>query len=349
MLTVTFADLRYRYRQFLIAVVGAGMVLAMGVLMSGLAAGFAWEINQVVGAQHADRWVISHKAAGQLTAATTFPETAVTEIRRNPAVQQAAGMVVLPQEPLLINGKQTLVNIIGVPQHGFGSPTDVSGSGLTGPNDAVIDSKVHGQIGDVLTAGSASLRVVGTVKNRTLLGGLPVVYVPLQAAQRFGLGGLPLVTAVAVQGVPTSVPAGLDVMTSQRLERQTLTTLSGAVSSIKNSRALMWLVATIIVAALIYVSALQRVRDFAVLKALGASSGALFVSLCLQAVVVTLAAAAFAAVVCNFMTGVFAQPIAIPAGAFITLPIVAVVVGILASLVALRTATSADPVAAFGG
>jgi putative ABC transport system permease protein len=349
MLTVTFADLRYRYRQFLIAVVGAGMVLAMGVLLAGLAGGFGWEINHVVDAQHADRWVLNHKADGQVTAPTTFPESAVRVIGREPSVRQVAGLVVLPQEPLSINGKQTLVNIIGVPQRGFGSPTGVSGSGLLHANDAIIDSKIHGHIGDILTSGSTRLHVVGSVKNRTLLGGLPVVYVPLAAAQRHGLGGLPLVTAITVKGSPTSVPTGLDVMTSRQVEHRTLAALSGAVSSIKNTRALMWLVATIIVAALIYVSALQRVRDFAVLKALGASSGALFASLCVQAVVVTLIAAAFAAVVCNFMSGLFAQPVAIPSRAFVTLPLVAVGVGIVASLIALRTATRADPVAAFGG
>jgi putative ABC transport system permease protein len=349
MLSVTFADLRYRYKQFLIAVVGAGMVLAMGVLLAGLVGGFSWEINQVVNAQQADRWVISHKAAGQLTAGTTFSQTAVAAIGRQPSVQQVAGMVVLPQEPLMLNGRQVLVNIVGVPQQGFGSPTGVAGSGLAHSDDAIIDSKVHGRIGDVLTGGSSIFHVVGTVHNRTLLGGLPVIYVPIVAAQRFAFGGQPLVTAVAVQGTPASAPAGLDVLTNQRVEHQTLTTLAGGISSIKRTRWLMWLVATIIIAALIYVSALQRVRDFAVLKALGASSAALFGSLCLQAIVVTLAAAAFAAVVSNFMGGLFTQPVAIPASAFITLPLIAVAVGILASLVAVRTATRADPVAAFGG
>jgi putative ABC transport system permease protein len=110
----------------------------------------------------------------------------------------------------------------------------------------------------------------------------------------------------------------------------------------------MWAVAVIIVAALIYVSALQRVRDFAVLKALGSSSRVLFGSLCLQAVLVTLVAAGFGAVSCNLLKALFTQPIAIPTSAFVTLPIVAVGVGVLSSLVALRTATGADPVAAFG-
>ncbi|HTR70022.1 MAG TPA: ABC transporter permease [Mycobacteriales bacterium] len=348
MLSVTFADLRFRYRQFLIAVVGAGMVLAMGVLLAGLVSGFAWEINQVVDAQHADYWVLSHKAEGQLTAASTFPETTVAAIEHEPSVTQAAGIAVLPQVPLILNGKTTLVNLIGVPTTGFGAPGDVTGSGLSDRNDAIIDTKVHGQIGDVLTAGSTSLHVVGKVHGRTLLGGLPVVYVPLATAQQFGFGGLPLVTAVTVQGTPTSAPADLDVLTTQRVEDKTLARMSSAIATIKNTRGLMWLVATIIIAALIYVSALQRVRDFAVLKALGASSGALFGSLCLQAIVVTLFAAVFAAVACNFMTGLFAQPIAIPVSAFVTLPLVAVGVGMLASLVALRTATGADPVSAFG-
>jgi putative ABC transport system permease protein len=349
MLTVTFADLRYRYRQFLIAVVGAGMALAMGVLLTGLVGGFAWEINHVVGAQHADHWVLSANADGQLTAAAPFPQSAVDAVARQPSVQHVAGIVVLPQHPLSVNGKRTVVNIIGVPQDGFGSPADVSGSGLANASDVIIDSKIHAHVGDVLTSGSTNLHVVGTVKNRTLLGGLPVVYVPLATAQRFGLGGHPLVTAIAVQGVPTSVPPGLAVLTNGQLEHQTLATLSGATATIKNTRALMWLVATIIIAALIYVSALQRVRDFAVLKALGASSASLGLSLCVQAIVVTLFSALFAAVVCNFMSGLFALPVAIPASAFITLPLVAVVVGVLASLVALRTATRADPAAAFGG
>ena len=40
MLTITIQDLRFRARQFLIAVGGAGLIFAMTLLLSGLAAGF---------------------------------------------------------------------------------------------------------------------------------------------------------------------------------------------------------------------------------------------------------------------------------------------------------------------
>jgi putative ABC transport system permease protein len=43
----------------------------------------------------------------------------------------------------------------------------------------------------------------------------------------------------------------------------------------------------------------------------------------------------------------FALPIAIPPSAFVVLPIVAIIVGLLSSLVALRRAIAVDPSSAF--
>jgi putative ABC transport system permease protein len=170
----------------------------------------------------------------------------------------------------------------------------------------------------------------------------------LKDAQDLTLGGRPLVSAIVTQGIPSTAPAGLTVFTAQRVEHQTIQSLAAGASSINNLKFLMWAVAAIIIAALLYVSALQRTRDFSVLKALGSSSLLLLGSLVVQSVIVTFAAAAFAMIICNFMGGLFAQPVDIPASAFATLPLVAVIVGVLSSLVALRRATGADPAAAFG-
>ncbi|HEY5252641.1 MAG TPA: FtsX-like permease family protein, partial [Acidimicrobiales bacterium] len=103
------------------------------------------------------------------------------------------------------------------------------------------------------------------------------------------------------------------------------------------------------VAALIYVTALERTRDFAVLKALGSSSRLLFAGLATQAILVSLAAAAVGAAISTFMTGLFAQPVDIPGNAYIILPISALIVGLVASLAALRRAVSVDPAVAFAG
>jgi putative ABC transport system permease protein len=111
----------------------------------------------------------------------------------------------------------------------------------------------------------------------------------------------------------------------------------------------MWIIAAVIVASLVYVTALERTRDFAVLKALGASSGSLYVGLAFQAVLVALIAAAIATVLAQFMVGVFSQPVDFPVSAYIELPLSAVAVGLLSSLIALRRAVAADPAKAFAG
>ena len=64
-LGITLQDLRFRARQFLIAVAGAGLVFAMGLLMSGLAAGFSTEINQTVMGTGADSWLLAAGTPGR--------------------------------------------------------------------------------------------------------------------------------------------------------------------------------------------------------------------------------------------------------------------------------------------
>jgi putative ABC transport system permease protein len=191
--------------------------------------------------------------------------------------------------------------------------------------------------------------VVGTANDLTLLGGVPNAYVTLTDAQMVVFGGRPLLNAVLTAGVPRALPAGTDVFTNQRVEKASLIQMAAGRSSISNSRFLMWVIAAVIVAALVYVSALERARDFAVLKALGSSSTVLFAGLAVQATLVSLVAAAVGAVLANFMRGIFAQPVVIPSSAFILLPVSALIIGLLASLAALRRAVAVDPATAFAG
>jgi putative ABC transport system permease protein len=346
---LTFADLLYRYRQFLIAVLGAGVVLAMALLMSGLASGFGVEINQTVGGVGADRWVLAGNAQGRIASVATFPAADLRAIAADSTVTEADPLVVLPNQVAHIGSSTMTVNVIGVRRGGLGDPTPTSGLGLSGPGEIVASTASGAAVGSQIEVGAAKFKVVGRVSDRTLLGGGPILYMSVADAQRLGLGGRPLITAVVTRGAPNLVPPGLVVFTDQQVESSTLSAMSTGVKSINSSKILMWAVAAIIIASLLYVSSLQRGRDFAVLKALGSSSLKLFGSLALQAIVITLAAAAFAMIICNFMGGMFGQPVDIPGSAFATLPIIAVAVGLVSSLIALRRVTRADPAAAFGG
>jgi putative ABC transport system permease protein len=345
---ITLQDLRFRARQFIIAVAGAGLVFAMGLLLAGLAAGFTSEINQTVSAMGASGWLVAAGAPGRLAALPPIVSYASVAAAQVPGVKQAAPVIVAPQAARV--GHQTNnVVLIGIEPGHLGAPQAVTGHPVGRNGQAVVDTRLGLGIGQRFVVADRDFTVVGTVSDRTMLAGQPDAYVTLADAQAVLFGGRPLIDAVLTTGDPSKAPHGLQLLSDAQVEQASLDQMAQAVSSIGNSRVFMWLIAAFIVAALVYVTALQRTRDFAVLKALGSSSGLLFVGLVVQAVLVALAAAAFAAIIVNFMTGLFAQPVDIPPSSFVVLPVAALVVGIGASLAALRRAVSADPALAFAG
>jgi putative ABC transport system permease protein len=348
-LAVTFADLLFRARQFLIAVIGVGLVLAVALAVTGLADGFHSEIESFVDSVGASSWVMSKAAEGRVTPFAAFPATDVATVARQPGVRQASPFVFAVSQAVRVDGSATpvTVNLVGVAPAGLGAPHVVSGQGITRSDQVVVDSKVSTQLGGTISAGSHTFTVVGVVDGATMLGGVPLVYMTVPAVDQVLAGGKPLVTAVTVRGTPAHVPAGLVVLAPSTVITDTMSQLKAAQSSINSTRWLMWIIAAVIVAAMLYVAALERKRDFAVLKALGSSSRTLFLSLVLEAVVVTLLAAVLAELLASLLTPTFAQPIDITPDARLVLPLVAVVVGVVASISALRRVTGADPAAAF--
>jgi len=350
MLAVTFADLWFRARQFLIAIFGVGLVLAVALAVTGLADGFHAEVEDLVDTVGASSWVMSNDAQGRVTAFAAFPEAAAAAVAREPGVHKASPLMFAASQVVHVGNSATpeTVNLVGVVPGGLGAPQVVSGRGVTGPGEAVVDSKVTNHVGTTLTLAGQPHHVVGIVNGATMLGGVPLIYMPIHDVQQAVTGGRPLATAVVVNGTPANLPHGLVALAPSTVVADTMGQLKSAVSSIDNTRWLMWLIAAVIVAAMLYVAALERRRDFAVLKALGSSSRTLFLSLVLEAVVVTLLAAILAEALASLLTPTFAQPIDITPDARLVLPLVAVVVGIVASVSALRRVTGADPAAAFG-
>ena len=138
-------------------------------------------------------------------------------------------------------------------------------------------------------------------------------------------------------------------MSADDVAQSVLEPLDGAVASIDLVRALLWMVAAIIVGAVVYLSALDRQRDFAVLKAVGAPNRALLGSLALQAVLVALLAVGVAAIVQIFLAPRFPLAVSVPDRAFWQLPLTAVIMALIAGAVGMRKVLRADPSQAFSG
>ncbi len=349
MLAITLADLRHRYRQFLIAVVGAGLVFALALLLTGMVSGFRNEVDRTVASAQADGWVVNEGVSGPFTSVHAIDESVVSELAGTPGVTDANGLVISLQTVDRGSAALERAMVIGAPEDGPGPVSPPVGEPVRGDDEAVVDRRLDLGLGDQFTLGTRTFTVVGLMEGMTMLGGTADVWISLGAAQDALFQGQPLVTTIVVQGRPDTLPAGLVLMSNADVEEDSLGPMADAVSSVDNSRYLMWVVAAIIVAALIYVSALQRLRDFAVLKAVGASSMSLFVGVALQAVLITLAAAGLAAASAGLLKPLYLVPVEVPSGAYLVLPVLAVGIGVLSSLVALRQALKVDPALAFGG
>lgn len=350
MLAITLADLRIRFRQFLIAVVGAGLTFALALLLSGMVSGFHNEIDRTVASAEADGWVLQTGTSGPFTSVSGIPGSTVNELAVDAGVDDASGMVISLQSVFTEGLDRPLrIMMIGADVGRPGQVTPDQGQPVGGDDEAVADERLGLDIGETFTLSDRDFEVVGLVSGMTMLGGTPNAWISLPAAQDALFQGEDIVTTIVVQGEPEALPPGLTMMTNTEVEQDSLGPMKDAVSSVDASRYLMWAVATIIVAALIYVSALQRTRDFAVLKAVGASSASLFLGVAIQAVLVSLAAAAFAFAVSGFLRPLYKVPVEVPGTAYLLMPVIATAVGLLSSLVALRPAVKADPALAFGG
>src|ERR1700683_1632073 len=97
MLVITLADLRFRARQFVIAIVGASLVFAMTLLLAGLSAGFRNEIAQTVQGFGATSWVVQQGTAGRVGSLAPIPESYFSSVAHSPGVIQANPVVIVPQ------------------------------------------------------------------------------------------------------------------------------------------------------------------------------------------------------------------------------------------------------------
>ena len=158
-----------------------------------------------------------------------------------------------------------------------------------------------------------------------------------------------MITSIGIVGTPRELPDGYQLVDRAVGVNDLLRPLKVAVDAITIVAFLLWIVAVLIVGSLVYLSALERLRDFAVFKAIGVPTRSILAGLALQAVVVALFAAALGVILAQLLAPLFPMTVVVPMRAYLALPVIAIVIGLLASVAGLRRAVAVDPALAFGG
>jgi putative ABC transport system permease protein len=347
MLFVSIRDLQWRLRRFMIGVLATGLVFALALLISGISASFHNEVNRTVDAFKADSWVVSEKATGPFTTPVLFPQAAAAQIVQSNPGAQAAPIVVL--RSTVHTSRLRDVNVIGAVPGSIGWLKLHDGRLPSAPGEMLADHSLGVGLGSKLSVGGQTFTVVGRTSGASYLGGTPVAMISINDAQKLSLGGQPLASAIIVRGTVHTLPSGLHVVTNAQAIADLRRPLKSATGTIDILRILLWLVAGGIIGSVLYLQAIERTRDFAVFKATGVASRSVVLGLALQAIFLALVSAAVAVLLTIVLKPTMPMQVDLAGSTYIVLVVVAIAVGLLASISGLRRALSVDPALAFGG
>ena len=125
--------------------------------------------------------------------------------------------------------------------------------------------------------------------------------------------------------------------------------VEGGIQSIVVMAVLMWLIAAGIIGLIVYLSAIERIRDFAVFKATGAPNASSWAASCSKRSWSRSRPRVLAIGVSRLVGLGLPFPSHLSTAGILQLVLISIVVGVLASLAGVRRALSTDPAVAFGG
>jgi putative ABC transport system permease protein len=218
-----------------------------------------------------------------------------------------------------------------------------------GAGEVVVGAGAGVGVGDRLQTTNGAFRVVGRAEGSQYNAGAPTLFLTLKEAQRVSVDGQPLILGVAIRGRPRNLPLGTSLASNDDAVADLRLTIKSATTTIDFIALLTWLIAAGVIGAIVYLTAIERSRDFAVLRAIGAPDRLIVGGLMIQALLVSLVAAVVSVPLALILRVGMPMPATLSGTSAVRIVVVGVVVGVLASLAAVRRALKTDPALAFGG
>jgi putative ABC transport system permease protein len=343
---VSLRDLQFRARRFVIAILVTSLVFGIALAIDGMRRSVEEESPAIVALFGADQWLVAKGATGPFTTTNVFDSANQDDVRDENRVERADAVVL--SRSVISDGDAKDVNLVGHVPGGLGSPPLDAGRAVKESGEAVVSSGLSVGVGDRMEVGGQSFRVVGKTGQGRYYFGIPSVFVSLEDAQEIVFKGQPLAMAIAVDGTARP-PAGMAALTNDEVISDLDRPVAGGVQSIVVMAVLMWVIAAGIIGLIVYLSAIERIRDFAVFKATGAPNRLIVGGLMLQAVLVAVIAGILAIGVSKLVGLGLPFPSKLGVAGIAQLILISILVGVLASIAGVRRALSTDPAVAFGG
>ncbi|MBI5211066.1 MAG: FtsX-like permease family protein [Elusimicrobia bacterium] len=376
MAEVAVRNLLHDKVRFLITLAGIVVAIILIFLQGGMYLGFMGAASGMIDRTTADVWVVSRNSPN-FDWSRPFPERYLNKVRSTPGVAEAKTLIFGWAFLRLPGGGTEQVEIIGYhPSRdgGWGEPSGfVAGDVMSalGGDHIILDEsgsrKLKLGFGDKTEVMGHEVRVTGMTRGIRSLTTAPYIFTSYDTAKRLisyidlGESNTVFVLARARPGVSASelrdrlaerLP-NVDVLTKRDYSRRTKlywTIQTGMGFGFLMMTFLAFVVGLAIVGQTIYAATMEHLREYATLKALGATDAEIRTILWTQA-----ASSAFLGYALGVVGAAWAARaldrlgllIAIPAWLYAGVFVVAVVMCLSASVVSVRKALSLDPAMVF--
>ncbi len=377
-MNLAYRDIRHHRGRFLLTCLGLGLLLAVVLSMIGIYRGLVADALTLVRAPAVDVWVVESGTRGPFAEASRIPGDTREAIARLHGVA-AAGSLTYQSVETRHRGRRLRLQVVGYePGRPGGPPRIVEGRPIARSHYEMIADRASGLLpGDRVRLGRNIFTVVGLTENLVSSGGDPVVHLTLRDSQelQFELapsaarremargtapGSTDFVNAVVVRTRPEIAPERvaetirrwrrLSALTRAEQERVlTRSVVDKARKQIGFFTTLLLVVSAVIIALIIYTMTMDKLREIATLKLIGAPDHTIVGLVLQQALAMGILGYTFGALLILAVADHFPRRVILRPEDGLGLGIAVFLVCLLASGLGVRLALSVDPAAALRG
>ncbi|ARJ65375.1 ABC transporter permease [Magnetospirillum sp. ME-1] len=377
-MNLALRDIRHKLGRFLLTCLGLALLLGVVLSMIGIYRGLVEDALSLVRAPAADLWVVEAGSRGPFAEASRMPGDTREMVARVPGVADA-GSVTYQTVETAHGDRKLRLQVVGYEPGRMGGPAAIEAGRAIAirHGEAVADRRAGLALGERLRLGRDEYLIVGLTRNHVSTGGDPVLFLSLRDAQ--DLQFLPKPSTYRRDQARGAPPPALDTINAvvARLDpgapadrvaheigrwKHLGTATQGQQESIlvesvveKARRqiglftAILMVVSAVVIALIIYTMTMDKTREIATLKLIGAPDRTIVGLILQQALAMGLIGFSMGAMLVNLVADRFPRRVVLHADDAVMLAGLVLVVCILSSGLGVRLALRIEPAAALGG
>lgn len=377
-MNLAYRDIRHNLFRFVLTCVGLGLLLGVVLAMIGIYRGLVVDALTIARSPAVDLWVVEAETRGPFAEASRIPGDTREAIARMAGVAAAGSLTYQTVEAEHAGSKLRLYVIGYEPTRPGGPPAIHEGRHIARSHyEIVADVESRLPLGARLRLGRNDFTVVGLTRHQIASGGDPTVFMTLLDAQKLQFDLAPPAARVqlargasgASRDTVNAVVARLILGTSpdtvaetirrwkhlaaitQEAQENILTQslVDRARRQIGLFTSLLLVVSAVIIALIIYTMTMEKLKQIATLKLIGAPDRTIIGMIVQQALTLGIAGFTIGATLIMNIKDYFPRRVVLEADNVLVLAGIVLVVCLLSSGLGVRAALKVDPATALGG